>query len=321
LGHTPLDIVQIRVSELPAGRPVTPEVFEPGVVIDVDPVAVHNPVPITGALPAKVAVVPQTVWSGPALAVVGLWSEVMITESTELGHTPLLIVQISVSELPAGNPVTPDEGELEVVIDVDPNAVQFPVPMVGVFPARVAVVAQTDWSGPALAVVGFWSEVMITESCESGHTPLEIVQISVSELPAGNPVTPEVADVGVVIEVDPNAVHKPDPMAGTLPANVAVVPQTVWSGPALAMVGFWSDVMITESTEFGQTPLLIVHIKVSELPAGRPVTPEVAEEGVVIDVEPVAVQVPVPMTGALPASVAVVAQTAWSGPAVATVGF
>jgi len=71
LGHTPLDIVHIKVSELPAGRPVTPEVFEPGVVIEVDPVAVQLPVPITGALPASVAVVPQTVWSGPAAATVG----------------------------------------------------------------------------------------------------------------------------------------------------------------------------------------------------------------------------------------------------------
>jgi len=79
--------------------------------------------------------------------------------------------------------------------------------------------------------------------------------------------------------------------------------------------------MITESTELGQTPLEIVQIKVSELPAGRPVTPEVFEPGVVIDVEPVAVQVPVPMTGALPAKVAVVAQTDWSGPADETVGF
>ena len=55
---------------------------------------------------------------------------------------------------PTPKPVIPEVGEPEVVIVPVPLInVQVPVPIVGVLPAKVAVVAQTDWSEPAAEVV------------------------------------------------------------------------------------------------------------------------------------------------------------------------
>lgn len=68
----PFDIVHLNVVEAPAVRPVTPEVLDEGVVTDPVPdTTVHVPVPVVGEFPASVAVVVQTVWSGPAADVVG----------------------------------------------------------------------------------------------------------------------------------------------------------------------------------------------------------------------------------------------------------
>ena len=77
------------------------------------------------------------------MAVVGAASLVIVTSSEELGHEPFVIVQRNVLA-PTDKPVTPDVGELGVVTDPDPAmTVHAPVPTVGVFPAKVAVVAQT----------------------------------------------------------------------------------------------------------------------------------------------------------------------------------
>jgi hypothetical protein len=60
-GQTPFDIRHWKTFA-PTPRPVTVEVGEDGVVIvPVPEINVHVPVPITAALPAKVAVVEQTV--------------------------------------------------------------------------------------------------------------------------------------------------------------------------------------------------------------------------------------------------------------------
>jgi hypothetical protein len=64
--------------------------------------------------------------------------------------------------------------------------------------------------------------------------------------------------------------------------------------------------MVTSSVEFAQTPLAIVHRKVTLLPAATPVTVVEGEEGVVMDADPLTIdQEPVPMEGVLAAIVKV----------------
>src|SRR5258707_2420368 len=104
-------------------------------------------------------------------------------------------------------------------------------------------------------------------------------------------------------------VHVPVPAVGALPASVPVVPHTVWSGPAFAVVGASSLLIVMLSLEEGQTPLLIVQTRVFA-PSESPVTPEVGLPGVVTVALPaITVHAPVPTAGELPASVAFVEQT------------
>jgi hypothetical protein len=78
--------------------------------------------------------------------------------------------------------------------------------------------------------------------------------------------------------------------------------------------------MITSSVEGAHVPFEIVHRNVF-VPGLNPVTPDVGEEGVVtVPVPEIVIQIPVPVTGVFPASVAVVVQTDWSVPAAAVVG-
>ena len=71
------------------------EVAEVGVVTDPPAplMIVHAPVPTDGALAAKVADVPQIVWSGPALLTVGAAIKLITTSSVEAVQGALLIVQ------------------------------------------------------------------------------------------------------------------------------------------------------------------------------------------------------------------------------------
>jgi hypothetical protein len=141
-----LDIVQRKVTVPAATKPVTPEVGELGVVIVAVPeTTVHNPVPVTGILPAKVAVVtPQAgVISEPAFAAVGGAVLVITTSSVEAVQGALEIVHLKVLA-PTPRAVSPEVGDEGVVIVPAPEInVHNPVPDVGVFPAKVAVVAQT----------------------------------------------------------------------------------------------------------------------------------------------------------------------------------
>ena len=77
------------------GVPLKPEV---GLVDAVNeppaPVTtLHEPVPTVGAFAAKVAAPPQTVWSGPAFATVGLAVNVMTTSSVDAAQGAFAIVQ------------------------------------------------------------------------------------------------------------------------------------------------------------------------------------------------------------------------------------
>ncbi len=72
-------------------------------------------------------------------------------------------------------------------------------------------------------------------------------------------------------------------------------------------MGKEDTLITTSSVELPQPPLVIVHLSVALEPTVRPVTPEVAEEGVVTVAAPaITLQVPTPTVGVLPARVAVV---------------
>jgi archaellin len=319
-GQLALLIVQTNVFA-PTERPVTAEVGLPGVVtLALPAITVHTPVPTVGALLARAAVVEQTVWSGPALAVVGAASRVMTTVSLDEGQLALLIVQTN-ALAPTESPVTPEVGSPGVVTFALPViTVHTPVPTNAVLPARAVVVEQTVSSGPAFALVGEASRVIITVSLDGVQLALLIVQTNVFA-PTESPVTPEVGSPGVVTFALPAmTVHAPVPTVGVLPARVVVVEQTVPSGPAFAVVGDALLVTKTVSLDGGQLALLIVQTNVLT-PTDSPVTAEVGLPGVVTLALPaITVHTPVPTVGALPARAAVVEQTVWSGPALAVVG-
>ncbi|HEY6190913.1 MAG TPA: hypothetical protein VI215_01155 [Bacteroidota bacterium] len=231
------------------------------------------------------------------------------TVSLDEGQLALLIVQTN-ALAPTLRFVTPEAGSPGVVTLPDPaSTVQAPAPTVGALAANVVAVEQTVSSGPAFAVVGDASRVTVTLSLEGGHDPLVTVQTKVF-VPTDRPVTPEVGSAGVVtLPVPASTVHAPVPTEGVLPARVAVVEQTVSSGPALAVVGGASLVMTTVSLDAGQLALLTVQTKVLT-PTERAVTPDVGSPGVVTLAPPtITVHAPVPTVGEFPARVAVVEQT------------
>src|SRR2546425_1158771 len=99
--------------------------------------------------------VPPTV-TGVLLVGAGVagFALVITTSLVEAAHGALEIVQRKVFA-PTPSAVTPLVGLLGVVMVPDPlTTVQRPEPTIAAFPASVAVVAHTAWSGPAMAVVG-----------------------------------------------------------------------------------------------------------------------------------------------------------------------
>jgi len=150
---------------------------------------------------------------------------------------------------------------------------------------------------------------MVTSSNDGVQDPLVLVQRNVFA-PTARFVTPLVGEAGVVTVAPPAiTVHAPMPVVIVLPANVAVVAQTLWSGPARAVVGAAVRVIVTSSNDGVQDPLVLVQRNVFA-PTARFVTPLVGEAGVVTVAPPaITVHAPVPVEIVLPANVAVVAQT------------
>ena len=91
-GQVPLDIVHWKTF-VPGDKPVTLEFGEDGVVMAPPPdTRLHNPVPIPGVFPDKVADEEQTVCVVPALDTVGLESLITATVEVDGAQTPLLMV-------------------------------------------------------------------------------------------------------------------------------------------------------------------------------------------------------------------------------------
>ena len=145
----------------------------------------------------------------------------------ELGQTPLLIVHCNILLVAIETAVNPVVCNVGVVIVAPPEInVHSPVPVVGLFPFRVAVVAHIVWFIPALAVVGDAVRVIVTWLILGVQLPLDIVHLK-TLAPIPKAVTPDVADVGVVIAPAPLIkVHSPVPTVAVFPANITVVAHT-----------------------------------------------------------------------------------------------
>ncbi len=129
----------------PTPTPVIVVVGDVGVVIVPAPlINVHVPVPTVGLFPNMVKLELQPTCVAPAFDVVGAATPVIVTVDVEGVQGGFEIVH-SKTFGPTPNPVTPDVGEVGVVIVPAPlTNVHNPVPTVGVLPANAAVVAQTD---------------------------------------------------------------------------------------------------------------------------------------------------------------------------------
>ena len=142
-----------------------------------------------------------------------------------MAQTPLLIVHLKVTLLPAPTAVIVVEGEAGVVIVAEPLTRDHdPVPTAGVLAAMVKVeVLHKVWSGPAADVVGSSSFCMLTSSVASGQTPLEVVHLKVTFVPAATLVIVVVGEAGVVMVAEPLMIDQdPEPAAGVLAAIVKV---------------------------------------------------------------------------------------------------
>ena len=153
----------------------------------------------------------------------------MTTSSVDAAHGAFDIVQRKVYDVPAV-PVKVEVGldGVPIVPPVPLIIVQLPVPIVGALPASVTDVcphvAALVWSGPALAVVGFWLKVMTTSSVDELQGGLEIVQRNVYVVPAV-PLNIDVGLEGVTIEPPAPLIilQLPVPIVGVLPASVTDV--------------------------------------------------------------------------------------------------
>jgi len=161
---------------------------------------------------------------------------------------------------PLLKPVTGLFEEAGVVTeDVPVTTVHTPVPVIGVLALRVAVLAHTVCTVPALETVGETSPIMVTVLADVGHTPLEIVHTKLF-VPLLNPVTVLFGEAGFVTEDVPvTTVHKPVPVIGVLALSVAVLAHSVCVVPALEAEGGTSLVTVTVLVDAGHVPFEMVH--------------------------------------------------------------
>ena len=244
----------------PTPKPVTPDVGDDEVVIVPAPLtSVHVPVPVTGALPANVAELLQSDWFGPALDVVGAATPVMVTVEVDGEQGGLTMLHMN-TFAPTPNPVTPDVGEEGVVIVPAPlTNVHVPVPVVGAFPANVAVVPQIDWFDPAAEVVGPPVLNIVTVSVLAVQGGFAMVHMN-TLAPETVPVIVLLGEPGAVIVPEPlTSVHVPVPVAGVFPAIVKLDIHPDCVGPAFAAVGVATLVIVTVDKDAVHGAFEMVH--------------------------------------------------------------
>jgi hypothetical protein len=111
------------------------DVLSPFTVEDVP--ATQTKLDDTLAVKDKPTSSPLQIVSAEADVIAGTALLVNIT-SSNTEHGPSVTVHLRVADVPAGTPVTEDEGEEGVVTEADPEiTVHSPVPGEGVFPANV----------------------------------------------------------------------------------------------------------------------------------------------------------------------------------------
>ena len=175
-----------------------------------------------------------------------------------------------------------------------PNTVRVVLLPLQIVVVPVMLVGATDGS----------SRVMTTSFGESVQMPFDKVHRKVLT-PILNPLT---VAVGLLIfekvPLPEITLHVPTPDAGVLAASVAEVAQTVWSGPASAVVKSSLEI-VTSSCESVQSPLDNVHRKIFA-PIERPVTAPfgLLMPDVKVPLPETMLQVPTPVAGILAASVA-----------------
>jgi len=206
----------------------------------------HIPVPVTGVLALRVAVLAHTVCTVPALETVGGTSLVTVTVLADAGHTPFEIVHTNWFD-PLLKPVTELFGKEVLITDAVPViTVQRPVPIAGVLALRVAVVEHTVCVVPAFDNVGGISRITVTVLVDAGQTPFEIVHTNLF-VPLLKPVTGLFEEAGLTTEAVPvTTVHTAVPVTGVLALRVAVLAHTVCVVPALDAVGGWLTVIRIE---------------------------------------------------------------------------
>lgn len=105
----------------------------------------HTPVPEVGAVALMVALAtPQTVTSGPALAVEGAAIRDMVRLALESVQGALEMVHLTTVDAPSVNPVTEELGLLgEEMTPLPDTTVQVPVPLTGMAPETVVELLHT----------------------------------------------------------------------------------------------------------------------------------------------------------------------------------
>ena len=112
------------------------------------------------------------------------------------------------------------------------------------FPPNVVVglLIHSVWFGPAIAVVGILSTLILMVDEFVPQAPPLIVHCN-TLIPSPKPVTELVASVGVVIVPLPDIKdHVPTPLVGVFAANtvVGLLIHIVWLGPAIGKDGMLS---------------------------------------------------------------------------------